>query len=528
MSSPRLLQRFGGGALPLVTATVVTLAGLVLTLMAWRGAFSSNMHTDPVVVYCAAGVMPAVRPVAEQYEAEFGIPIELISGSSGTLEAQIRSLEGVRSGDLYIPAAQDPFIDRNLVGGESSQETGQKPFIKEVIPLARFSLVLAVNPECEEKITSLDDLIGPQREVDFVIANKQAAVGRKTREILESAGRWEEVRAAADQVATVTEATALVDLGVAADAGFIWDANARQQGLHIVDLPELAAEPSLISVGVIASSTNPTGALRFARYLAAPKKSQVSFKRLHYEPVQGDPWEPGIPEVVLFSGGVNRDAIELTIAEFERREGCKVQATFDGCGSLVASMNAGQDPDAYFACDVSFLTMVEDRFQTGVEVTDTDMVMLVRPGNPKGIRSIEDLAREGIAFGIADETKSALGKLSVDLLKSRGIYERAVKNRKLESPTAHFLIPQLTQSDALDAVIVYRANCHYIDSAAEIVPIDDPRASAVQPFAVHQQAKYPQLTERLQKAISSAKSRQRFEEFGFRWQLGGTREQESP
>ena len=520
-----MIQRLGSGALPLVVTTALALALLVLALSVVGGWFGQATSNQPLVVYCAAGVRPAVEPMADQYKAEFGIAIEIQSGSSGALEAQIRASKGLRSGDLYIPAAEDPFIDRNRAGTAAAEQTGREPFLAEVIPLAKFRLVLAVAPGNPKNIRSLDDLFKPG--ISYLTANDEAAVGRKTKEVLEAAGQWERVRKSGRQLPTVTEIVTSVLLGSNADAGFIWDANARQHNLEIVEIPELQSEPSRISASVITTSTNPTGALRFARYLAAPEKGQKSFARLHYDTVDGDPWAV-TPNVVLFSGGVNRDAIEETIKEFQQREGCTVIPTYGGCGSLVATMKTGQNPDAYFACDLSFLDMVQDRFAESVNVTNTDMVMLVRGGNPKNIRTLEDLAKDGIAVGMADEKLSALGRLTVDLLKSRGLYEQVVKNRKASSPTAHFLVLQLTEPDKLDAVIVYRANCNNVAPRGEIVAIDDPRANAIQPFAVHREAQYPQLTKRLRDAITSAKSQKRFTEHGFHWQLGGRREQDSP
>ena len=81
------------------------------------------------------------------------------------------------------------------------------------------------------------------------------------------------------------------------------------------------------------------------------------------------------------------------------------------------------------------------------------------------------------------------------------------------------LVTQFIESDKLDAVIVYRANCNFIGDKAEIISIEHPRAKARQPFAIYQNAAYPQLTARLRDAIASTKSKSRFEAKGFRWNL---------
>ena len=123
-----------------------------------------------------------------------------------------------------------------------------------------------------------------------------------------------------------------------------------------------------------------------------------------------------------------------------------------------------------------------------------------------------------ILVGLADEQLSALGFLSRRLLQQVGVYEAVVRNRRATTPTADLLVAQLVTVDKLDAVIVYEANCNFVGDEAEIVRIDHPSAYAIQPFAVHQDTKFPALTARLLEFVSSARSRERFEKTGFDWQ----------
>jgi len=274
---------------------------------------------------------------------------------------------------------------------------------------------------------------------------------------------------------------------------------------------------STISAGVLSGCDQPALSLQFARYMAAPKKGELAFERAHYQGAQGDPWDAR-PKIVLYSGGVNRLAIEQTLQEFQTREGCEIVTTFQGCGSLVSMMKTGQMPDAYFACDVSFLNDVQTEFDEPVVISRTDMVMLVQFGNPRNIQSLGDLAQEGIRVGMADEQLTALGRLTEKLFRKAGVYDEIVKNRRATTPTADLLVTQMTTVDKLDAVVVYRANCQYVGDKAVIVEIDHPAAHAIQPFAIYQRTKYSQLTQRLLEAMGTSGSRQRFERSGFTWQ----------
>ena len=492
-----------------VTAAMGSLAvlGLLILLLLWQGGYlSSDVSTsEELVIYCAGGVRPAVQPVAERYEQEFGVRVRLQPGSSGVLEQQLQQRG---QGDLYIPAGIEPFLTRGRDRG----------YIEEIIPLADFRLVMVVRPGNPKQIATLDDLL--RGDVDIVIADEHAAVGKATRNVLSEWNGFADLEEKATNKPTVTEVANDLQIGVRADVGFVWDATARQMGLEIVELDEVlahAASRSTIGAGVLSYTTQPANALRFARYLAAPDKGQASFATLHYTPVEGDAWAV-IPRLTLFSGGVNRTAIEQTIAEFQEREGCEVTTTYQGCGSLVSMMTAGQLPDAYFACDVSFVDQVAEQFSQPVTISATDMVLLVKPGNPKGIHSLTDLGRKGIRIGLADEQLSALGRLSVELLKGAGVYESVIRNRRATTPTADMLVIQMMTVDKLDAAIVYRANCNKVGDAAEVVDIDHPAAKARQPLAIQLDTKFPQLSARLMQSIVSSRSRARFEKSGFNWQ----------
>src|SRR5262245_49945166 len=109
-------------------AVLVALVGLLY----WesRKPFTQEKQPEPLVVYCAAGLRTPVEAVAKEYEAAYGVPVQIQYGGSQTLLANI---EVSHRGDLYIPA------------DESYLKTARdKNLIDETIPLASMAPVLAV------------------------------------------------------------------------------------------------------------------------------------------------------------------------------------------------------------------------------------------------------------------------------------------------------------------------------------------------------------------------------------------------
>jgi len=465
-----------------------------------------------LVLFCAAGVKPPVASAALKYAKEkFGTEIHLQYGGSGTL---LSSLKVAKMGDLYL-AADSSY----------QQIAKQAGLVKEVIPLAKIRPVIAVAKGNPKQIKTLDDLL--KANVKIALANPEAAsIGKQSKKILQQTGHWERIEKKTTVFKpTVMDIAADVSLG-AVDAAIVWDATVKQfpGKLEAVHVPEFDASEQTISIAVLTCSKKPTEALRFARYLQAPKKGQVEFKKYGYEPINGDPWELS-PELLLYSGGVNRLAIEDTIRQFEKREGVTVNVAYNGCGILVSQINAGAMPDAYFACDVSYMHQVQDKFQAPVTVSETDMVIITKKGNPKNIKSLKDLARDGIKLGIAHEQQSALGALTKRMMSKidyngQDLYSAIQKNVKQNTPTADLLVNQL-RVGGLDASVVYLANVSQVKDKLDIIPITDADPKAEQPIAIRKKTQYHYLMQRLLDAIESASSREKFESHGFRWRIQG-------
>jgi molybdenum ABC transporter molybdate-binding protein len=478
------------------------LAAILIALLCWRpGERPRGTPQGALVVYCAAGLKPPVEALVQAYEEESGAQVQLQYGGSGTLLSNLRV---ARRGDLFIAADQS-----YLALGRSNQ------VVTEILPIGTMRAVAVVRRGNPKHIASLADLV--REDVRIALANPDAAaIGKLTRELLERSGEWTRLeRHARVFKPTVNEIANDVKLG-AVDAGIVWDATVNlYPDLEPVELRELGGAREKVAVGVLSFSQQPAAALRFARYLTARDKGLREFARAGYQVVNGDTWAE-TPEVVLFSGGVNRLAVEQTICRFEQREGVRVTRVYNGCGILVSQMKAGQHPDAYLACDVSFVPPVQDLFEAPVEISETDIVILAAKGNPKAIRSLADLARPGLRLGVANAKQSTLGDLTVKLLQPMGILEAVMANVKTQTPTADLLVNQM-RTGALDAVVVYAANTSQVRDKLDIVPLSGPVGKAVQPFAVGKNSGHRYLMGRLLEAIRSPESRRLYESLGFRW-----------
>ena len=487
----------------IISLLLVTLAVLIFFLS--RHDRPVDINTEELTVHCAAGLQRPVREIAKLYEKEYGTKIRLNFAGSGVLESQIK----VAGGDLFIPA-DDSYIEN----------TRKEGLVLESIAVAQLHAVIVVQKRNPKGIQSMGDLARSGTRISM--GEPTAAIGKYVMTVLTQSGDWEKIK---PQIIvtkpTVNNVVEDVATG-SVDAGIAWDAVASQfEDVEIVRVPVFENRPCRASAGIIKGAKTPA-ALHFMRYLSAKGKGRDVFEKMGFAvPEKPDEWKD-VPELTLFSGSMLRPAIEDRLRQFEKREGCRVKTVFEGCGTLVAMMKGGgANPSAYFSCDSTFLQDVQDKFDPGVVITSNEIVLLVSKGNPKGIKKLDDLSKIDLKVGLADSQKSALGKLTMQMMKRYGIWNELHDSGNIAVLVSKGdeLVNQM-QSGALDAAVLYRSNAlasPQIMADCEIVQLGQPDAIAIQPFASAKDTPYPQMVLRLRDFITNDVARERYEELGFQW-----------
>jgi len=474
-----------------------------LAAAAWVALKPQNGGNSAITVFCAAGLKKPVEEIALAYQKETGSEVRLQYGGTGTLLSQIRV---AKQGDLFIAADDGSLADAKKLD-----------VTREEFGLVRQKPVIAVakgNPKHVDGFAALK-----QPGIKLALPNPEAAsIGRVAKQLL--GAEWDALAAkAAVMKPTVTEIAADLSLG-AVDAAIVWDSTVAQfKGLEAVAVPELSKHEEFATAAVLSSCTQPAEAMRFARYLAAPEKGGAVFAKHGFAAVRGDRWAAR-PDLILYSGGVNRPAIEKVLLQFAAREGITITTTYNGCGILCAAMKTMGDssnpkfPDVYYACDVCFVPPVAEHFPEAVMLTEAEIVIAVPKGNPQGIQTLADLARPGLRVGLCNAEQSTLGFLTSSMLKSMNLWESVSKNASSQVPTGDFLVNQM-RTGSLDAAVVYRINIQNATDHFDAVPLPADKSKAVQPFAVRRDSDHQQLGHRLLAFLRE--NRKSFEEAGFTW-----------
>jgi len=213
----------------------------------------------PLIVYCAAGLRPPMVAMAEQFQRETGIRMEINYGGSNLMLSQLKL---ARRGDLFIPG--DLFY---------MEEAEKENLVDHVQMLARFAPVILVRKGNPRNIASLADLTRPG--LRLAIGDERApAIGPISRELFtRQALSWDAVqRNTVFSGVTVHELADSVRLGHS-DASLVWRPVALLylETCDIIAIPEEQNIVAEIAAGVLRVSCDADAARAFVAWAAGPE-----------------------------------------------------------------------------------------------------------------------------------------------------------------------------------------------------------------------------------------------------------------
>ena len=489
---------------------------------------------ENLVCYVGGTMRPAMEDLVKQYEAETGKKIDVDYKDSGAL---LIAIETTQRGDLYV--CHDPFA--------GSLE--QKGLSKQIWTIASLTPTIAVPKGNPKKIEGLRDLARKGIKLGLT-DEKYSTLGHIAPLIFDKLGLRKEIEA---NVVTrsrmggeIANAVALGQL----DAGIVWDAviAARRDKLDPVPIErayrltpgvDAVTTPTYgridmgcvrVTIATLQCSKQPEAAKAFAEYVNSAK-GRAAFAARGFSPAPdgatvGSPDRAGAstagqasrgtpdptakgPLLLLCGAGIRPPVAEAAEA-FEADTGVAVQCDYAGSGLLISKIKATKSGDLYMPGDAEYVDIAA---KEGLVASRRDVcyfvpVILVRKDNPKGIKSLADLAKPGIQLGLGDPRACAVGQVSERIFAKNKIpLESIQKNLTFNAVTVNELGLQL-KVGRLDAVIVWDAiAAQYADSADVVaIPTENNVVSRV-PIAVLACSKQGELAKQFADFLASDRGR---------------------
>ncbi|MEI7728974.1 MAG: substrate-binding domain-containing protein [Verrucomicrobiota bacterium] len=179
---------------------------------------------------------------------------------------------------------------------------------------------------------------------------------------------------------------------------------------------------------------------------------------------------PAATKLRVLCGSSMAAPVQELVKQFAAAHPAQPELDLGGSETLLPKILAGTRADL-FVCHDPFEEKLKaaGRWTNTVVVGYLEPVLAVRPGNPKGIRGLADLAKPGLKIGLGDPRYSTCGELFVNALRARGLQDRVLANVMLQA-RSHAEVANGLVVGPLDAVVVWNFVVGLYPGKLEVVP----------------------------------------------------------
>jgi molybdate transport system substrate-binding protein len=175
-------------------------------------------------------------------------------------------------------------------------------------------------------------------------------------------------------------------------------------------------------------------------------------------------------ELVLLCGDSFLPPAKQLCSEFKAKTGIEILSTVAGSENLLPHVKARDEGDIFITHDPYMdYTRDANALADNVNVGFVAPVLVVQKGNPKGIKSIEDLTRPGLKVALTDPQYSTCGEMVFALLEKKGIKDAVMKNVENRLTKGHSNIGTFIKTQAIDAGIMWNGVAHTFKDSLDIV-----------------------------------------------------------
>jgi molybdate transport system substrate-binding protein len=224
--------------------------------------------------------------------------------------------------------------------------------------------------------------------------------------------------------------------------------------------------------------------------------------------------------VKAFCGAASKPAIEECSEAFEKQTGIRVEAQFGGSGIMLSRMKMSKMGDLFISGSPDYMINAErdEVIVPGSVKILAYMVpaIVVRKGNPKDIRSLEDLAKPGMRVAIGNPEAVCAGLYALEILEHTGLLSPVANNIVVHAESCAKIVALITM-DRVDAVLGWRAFANWNPDETEAVMLsadEIPRLAYV-PAGIFTYAENPELAQRFIDFLTSPDGQRIFTKWGY-------------
>jgi molybdate transport system substrate-binding protein len=175
-------------------------------------------------------------------------------------------------------------------------------------------------------------------------------------------------------------------------------------------------------------------------------------------------------ELVILVGNSFIPPTEQLLSEFTSKTGVQATYTTGGSEDLLPHVKAQQRGDIFITHDPYLdYTREAGSHSDHVHVGFVAPVLAVQKGNPKDIKSIDDLTRPGLKVALSNPEYSTCGEMVEALLKKKGIYDAVMEKVENRLTKGHSNLGNPLKAQTVDAVIMWNGVANTFKEDLDIV-----------------------------------------------------------
>lgn len=223
---------------------------------------------------------------------------------------------------------------------------------------------------------------------------------------------------------------------------------------------------------VIKGCANPEAGRAFLQFLLTEEAQDIWEKWAFDRAVQ--PKDGPRTSLYVYCGAGIRPFMDKAVEAYaSQNKRVHIDVGYAGSGCLLSQLTFARRGDLYIPGEEYYLNQARER---GYITSDQLMgyfepVLLVQKGNPKGIKTLQDLAKPGMEVAVGEPDAAAIGLTTENILKAAGLLDAVKKNVVFTGGN----VPELGNAVKLrsvDVSVVWRVTAQLVSDDCDIVAID--------------------------------------------------------
>jgi molybdate transport system substrate-binding protein len=182
--------------------------------------------------------------------------------------------------------------------------------------------------------------------------------------------------------------------------------------------------------------------------------------------------------LMVFAGAASKPPTEEAAKAFEGKTGIKVDVIFGGSGYVLSQMMLGKNGDLYFPGSSDYMEVAKKKDVVFAETEKTIVYLVpainVQKGNPKNVKILKDLTRQGLKVAIANPEGVCVGAYAVEIIEATFTPEEKEAFRKnlINYTESCEKTATAISLKAADAVIGWEVFQYWDPERIETIPLD--------------------------------------------------------